>query len=685
MSMRLSGLISGMDTEYVVEQMMKAHRLKTTKVQNKITTTEWKQDKWSALNSKIYSFYTGALSKMRMQGSYAIKKASSSNTSKVEVSAGTNAPEGTHLIKVKKLASSQFLTGAKLELDDNDKEINLGTKLVDLGFKADEGTTIHINAKKNVDLEIRENTTVNDLINSLRDAGLNANYDTVHKRFFISSKSSGVENSFAISSSSTEFVRDKNAVKDFLGYDDLSSSDKTKVDGLLNEYLNDNLVEDDRIHIKNQLLEIKHMQVKDTFIKEFISNEENIADATSAVKERLSPEELESIEDDVLQNMINDELMQKAEEAAFTEHEAWKNGEIGEEGSNVFEIAEKAFEPYLEDYINDSNEDITQSGSLTRLGLAEMRINDKQAEFIVEEPKDGESKDEVPVLVKASDSEVEYNGAVLTGSSNVFTANGLTFTLKGVTSGLDTPTTDDDEVISVSVSGNTEAVYDMIKDFVKTYNDILKEMNEAYNAESARGYDPLTEEERETMTEEQIKKWEDRIKDSLLRRDDTLGGLINALRSTLSEPITVNGKTYSLASFGISTRKYSEKGMLHISGDADFSEVAGLENQLMESLANNPEEVAEVLSKLGEKLYSNLMDRMKSTSLSSALTLYNDKEMTESLTRYKKDLAKLEAKLVDIENKYFKQFAAMESAMARINSQSSALMSMLGMGGNQNV
>ena len=70
---------------------------------------------------------------------------------------------------------------------------------------------------------------------------------------------------------------------------------------MLNEYLNDNLVEDDRIHIKNQLLEIKHMQVKDTFIKEFISNEENIADATSAVKERLSPEELESIEDDVLQ------------------------------------------------------------------------------------------------------------------------------------------------------------------------------------------------------------------------------------------------------------------------------------------------------------------------------------------------------------------------------------------------
>lgn len=74
MAMRLSGLISGMDTEAVVAKLMDAHRLKTTRVQNKITTTEWKQEKWANLNAKIYALYTDQLSKLRMQGSYAVKK-----------------------------------------------------------------------------------------------------------------------------------------------------------------------------------------------------------------------------------------------------------------------------------------------------------------------------------------------------------------------------------------------------------------------------------------------------------------------------------------------------------------------------------------------------------------------------------------------------------------------------------
>ena len=36
----------------------------------------------------------------------------------------------------------------------------------------------------------------------------------------------------------------------------------------------------------------------------------------------------------------------------------------------------------------------------------------------------------------------------------------------------------------------------MIKDFIKGYNEVLGEMNTRYNASSARGYEPLTEEEK---------------------------------------------------------------------------------------------------------------------------------------------------------------------------------------------
>ncbi|MDI9489321.1 MAG: flagellar filament capping protein FliD [Bacillota bacterium] len=552
--LRLSGLASGMDTEAVIEQLMKAERLKTTKVQNKITTTEWKQDKWKDLNKKIYSFYTNQLSKLRMQGNFDIKKATSSNTSKVEVTAANTAPEGTHIIKVKQLASSQFLTGAKI-----DKDINLNTKLSELGLKAEDGVTIHINAEKSVDFEVNSNSTVGDFINALRSAGLNANYDTVQKRFFISSKKSGVENQFTMYTSSSETLKDKNAAK-------------------------------------------------------------------TAAQER-------------------------------------------------FDSLKNELEPLMEKYADQSENPASESVSLSGLGLGEIRNDSGTIEL---------SGVTGAVLVNAKDAIIEYNGAELTGSSNNFSVNGLNLNLKGITAVGDADKGIEDDVISISITNDTQAVYDMVKDFVKSYNELLTEMNEAYYAASARGYDPLTDEEKETMTEEQIKKWEDKIKDALLRRDDTLGSLLSMFRTSLSEGVKVGDKTYSLASFGIMSGDYSEKGILHIHGDEDFAKVASNDNKLMEALSNNPEEVRTVLNTIADKLYSSLMNKMKSTTLSSALTVYNDKELSKTLDNHKSDLKKLEAKLAKIEEKYYKQFAAMESAMAKMNAQSSSLMSMLGINTGQN-
>ena len=676
MAMRLSGLASGMDTESVVEQLMSAHRLKTTKIQNKITTTEWKQEMWKTLNSKIYSLYTGQLSKLRMQGSFAVKKATSSNTNKVDVSVGSGAPEGTHLLKVKQLASSQFLTGAKLDKDNNGNQISTSTKLVDLGFDASEGTSIHIkNGDKQVDLDIRANTTVGDFVNSLKNAGLNASYDTVQKRFFISSKSSGVENAFEITTSSSEQLQGKNAIRDFLGYNSLSSSNKTKVDNYLNSYLSDTLTLEDKDVIKSNLLDIKHQQVRAKYINDYIENEDNIAAVTPEIVSQLEEglNEGETIDDKALQAAIKDRLRQDAELAVTAEYDAWKNEEA--DAGNVFLLAEDELDTLLTTYTNASNDPVSQTGSLASLGLGEITKSFDGNMEINGNPQ--------AVLVQATDAIVIYNGAELSNSSNNFSVNGLNLTLKGVTAGLDTASTADDETISLTVAGNTEAVYDMIKDFVKSYNEILKEMNVAYNADSSRGYDPLTDEERASMTDDQIEKWEAKIKDSLLRRDDSLGSLINLMRSTLNEGVTVNGKTYSLSSFGITTTSYTEKGLLHINGDADDAAVASMANKLMDALTNNPDEVMEVMTKIADKLYGSLMDKMKTSTLSSALTVYNDKEITKNITGYKSDLAKMEAKLLEIEEKYYKQFSAMETAMAKMNSQSSSLMSMLGMGSSK--
>ena len=87
MGIGLSGMISGLDTDTLIKQLMSAERTRVTKVENKITKNEWLSEKWKDLNTKIYSLYTGSLSKMRTQGNYLTKKTSSSNENVVKATA----------------------------------------------------------------------------------------------------------------------------------------------------------------------------------------------------------------------------------------------------------------------------------------------------------------------------------------------------------------------------------------------------------------------------------------------------------------------------------------------------------------------------------------------------------------------------------------------------------------------
>jgi len=159
-------------------------------------------------------------------------------------------------------------------------------------------------------------------------------------------------------------------------------------------------------------------------------------------------------------------------------------------------------------------------------------------------------------LMSASDSVVNFNGATYTSKSNTYTITGITFTANNTTAA--------GENVSLTVTQDAEAVYNSVKGFVKGYNELLDEMNKLYNADSARKYSMLTDEQKEAMDEDDVKAWEDKIKGSLLRRDDTLGSLINAMQSRMQATVRVDGKEYSLASFGIVTGEYSERGKLHI-------------------------------------------------------------------------------------------------------------------------
>ena len=276
-------------------------------------------------------------------------------------------------------------------------------------------------------------------------------------------------------------------------------------------------------------------------------------------------------------------------------------------------------------------------------------------------------------IIKPADATFKYNGATMTSSTNTVTVNGLTLMLKGITA--------TGETLNVGVDNNSQAVYDMVKDFVTKYNALLKEMNDDYDAPSSAGYDPLTDDQKASMTDDQITQWESKIKDSLLRRDGTLNSLVDSMRSNLGGTVNVNGTMYSLASFGIKTANYTENGILHIDGNKDDSLTSASTDKLMAAITDDPDTVMSVITKLAGNLYSSMTDSMSSIpNLRSAMTVYNDKEMTSQITDYKSDLADMEKKLQDMEDRYYKQFSAMEEAMSKMNSQSSSLASMLGTG-----
>ncbi len=505
MAIRLSGMISGLDTDAIIKELMSAQSLKKTKIEQNKEKLEWKKEKWEEMNTKIYSLYTEKLSELKLQGTFLTKKVSSSDESKVK-STATTAVNGSYSLKIESLAAAQYVTGA----DISSKELKGDSTLISAGMQS--GSVITVKTGKSLEnttsITVETDTTVSDLVEKLKGAGLNASFDAANGRFYISAKDSGIDNKFTIESNA-----DAGTGLEVLGLGNISES------------------------------------------------------------------------------------------MALT----------GQTADDASEMA----------------------------------------------------------VVAAADARVQLNGALIASAGNTITANGLTLELTGVTTGA--------EVINLTVNNDTEAVYTKIKDFFKEYNDLLKEMNEKYNAASARDYAMLTDDDKEAMTEEQIELWENKIKDSLLRRDDTLNSLISTMRTAMQKTVEIDGKTYSLATFGIGTGAYTEKGLIHINGNEDDGEYASKEDQLKKALNEDPETVGKVFSDIMSGLYKDLTDKMSATSISSALTFYNDKQIQSQIDDYETQIDDWEDRLLDLEDRYYKQFSVMESAMAELQSQQTSLGNLMGM------
>lgn len=301
------------------------------------------------------------------------------------------------------------------------------------------------------------------------------------------------------------------------------------------------------------------------------------------------------------------------------------------------------------------------------------------------------------VKIEGQDAEIVLNGATFTSDSNTFSINGLTINTLGVT----------DEEISIVTSTDYDGIYNTIKDFLTEYNDLINEMDKLYNADSARKYDMLTDDEKESMTDDEVEQWEDKIKSALLRKDNSLYNVMNTLTSTMMEGFYENnlsdkekknmssseitawykengGKKHYLSDYGIGTLSYfeaqdNEHHAYHINGDADDEFTSTKEDKLKAAIAEDPEGTANFFATLCKTLYSKLDETMSaSTDYSSIYKVYNDKQLKKDYKDYTTKISDAEDELNDYEDRWYNKFSKMEVALSKLQSQTSSISSMLG-------
>ena len=162
---RLSGMVSGLDTEAIVEAMVATQVAKKEKLQKAQTKLQWKQDAYKSINTKVYGLYS-KISNLRFSSAYNMKKTTVSDPTKATITASSSAVNGIQKLKIEKLATSGYLTGGQLASGTTGS-----TTLGQLGYAEGESTISVKVGSERKDITVSKSTTIDDLVNSLKEIG----------------------------------------------------------------------------------------------------------------------------------------------------------------------------------------------------------------------------------------------------------------------------------------------------------------------------------------------------------------------------------------------------------------------------------------------------------------------------------------------------------------------------------
>ena len=278
----------------------------------------------------------------------------------------------------------------------------------------------------------------------------------------------------------------------------------------------------------------------------------------------------------------------------------------------------------------------------------------------------------------------EINGQEVYLNDNTYTLDGNTFTFNdNMTIG---------ETYTVNIAKDSTTVKDALKKFVESYNKLIDDVYGYIGKSPAKDddgntYEPLTDAEKEEMSEDEITMWEEKAKQGVLYNDSTVSTVMSQMRSALYTSVTLDdGSKFGIYNLGIKTSsEWSEHGKLQID-----------ENAFDKAFENNEDAIIKLFTDsdtgMMKKLNSVIDGAVKSSGAANTRgTLVRkagkaDSSVTTDSTIYK-EMVKMQDRLKELQDRYdtkeeywWKVFTNMETAMADLNSQTSYISSYLGTG-----
>lgn len=607
--LRLSGMASGIDTESMIKQLMKAEQYKVDKVKQEKQLLLWKREDYRKTTNLLKEFsdsYMDILSSknMRSDNSYKAFTVNSSNSTAITATANADAVAGTHEITITQLAKAAYAVGTD-------------TVSAALQGVAIDSTTLSSITGKDFNIQLNGITKniklTGDYTNSATDpatalATLKTELDAKITAAFGSGKITVAINGnseLSFSSADSKIALTSGT----------SGSDALTQLGITSGSTN-------RLNLTAKLSTATEFKINGISFT---------ADSTKSMKDIIS------------------EVNSSAAGVTLSYSEA----------TDKFTLTSK----------------VKGAGDAIVIGQKDVNGNYVDGiSFIGIRKAD---------IITGQDAKFIYDGTTITRNDNNFILDGVKYNL--LTEGATT---------SITLDQDVDKVFNNILSFVDKYNELVGKITTELGEERDRDYQPLTDEEKESMGEADIKKWEEKASSGMLRNDSLLSGVLNEMRNAIYGAIDgVSGGVYSI---GIKTGDYTQKGKLIID-----------EAKLKDAIKNKPDLVANIFNKESDIKYSinlntadkntrykenGLVNRLYDIIQKNITTVRNSKgqkgllveragysedyiDINSYISKQIKDketqIDTLVDKLFDKEDRYYKKFAAMEKAMSEMNSQSS--------------